>query len=99
MSGSARPVWGSMDSNSEFEAVASLSDLAEGAVLQRVRPSGDPVSLVRFQNEISALSAICPHQHFSMARGDLLTNGTLQCPWHGASYDCRTGEVKQAPPI
>jgi len=97
MSGSARPVWGSMDSNSEFETVASLSDLAEGAVLQRVRTSGDAVCLVRFQNEISALSDICTHQHFSMSLGDLLTNGTLQCAWHGASYDCRTGEVKQAP--
>jgi 3-phenylpropionate/trans-cinnamate dioxygenase ferredoxin subunit len=86
-----------MDSNSEFEAVASLSDLAEGAVLQRVRSSGDAVCLVRYQNEISALSDICTHQHFSMSLGDLLANGTLQCAWHGASYDCRTGEVKQVP--
>ena len=99
MSGSARPVWGSMDSNSEFEAVASLSDLAEGTVLQRVRSSGDAVCLVRFQHEISALSDICTHQHFSMSLGDLLTDGTLQCAWHGARYNCRTGEVKQVPAI
>ncbi len=32
-----------------------------------------------------------------MSQGDLLEDGTLQCAWHGARYDCRTGEVKQVP--
>ena len=97
MSGSARPSWGSTDGNSEFETVASLSELAEGTILQRVRSAGDAVCLVRHHNEISALSDICTHQHFSMSLGDLLNDGTLQCAWHGARYDCRTGEVKQVP--
>jgi 3-phenylpropionate/trans-cinnamate dioxygenase ferredoxin component len=86
-----------MDGNSDFESVALVSDLAEGTVLQRVRSGGDAICLVRYRNEISALSDICTHQHFSMSLGDLLENGTLQCAWHGASYDCRTGEVKQVP--
>ena len=86
-----------MDTDSEFETVASLGDLAEGTVVQRVRPSGDTVCLVRYNNEISALSDICTHQHFSMSLGDLLHDGSLQCAWHGARYDCRTGEVKQVP--
>jgi 3-phenylpropionate/trans-cinnamate dioxygenase ferredoxin subunit len=97
MSGSARPLWGSQEGNSDFEAVASLNDLAEGTVLQRVRSTGDAVCLVRHGNEISALSDICTHQHFSMSLGDLLPDGTLQCAWHGARYDCRSGEVKQVP--
>lgn len=99
MTGSARPVFDSFGSNSEFEAVASVSDLPEGTVLQRVRSTGDAVCLVRRGNEISALSDICTHQHFSMSLGDLLDDGTLQCAWHGARYDCRTGEVKQVPAI
>jgi 3-phenylpropionate/trans-cinnamate dioxygenase ferredoxin component len=85
------------DEESAFEAVASLQDLAEGAVLQRVRSTGDAICLVRQNGEISALSDICTHQHFSMSLGDLLGDGTLQCAWHGARYDCRTGEVKQDP--
>jgi nitrite reductase/ring-hydroxylating ferredoxin subunit len=32
-----------------------------------------------------------------MSLGDLLEDGTLQCAWHGARYDCRSGEVKQVP--
>jgi 3-phenylpropionate/trans-cinnamate dioxygenase ferredoxin subunit len=34
-----------------------------------------------------------------MSLGDLLQDGTLQCAWHGARYDCRTGEVKQVPAV
>ena len=80
-----------------FEAVATVAELAEGTVLQRVRATGDAVCLVRHNGEISALSDICTHQHFSMSQGDLLANGTLQCAWHGARYDCRIGEVRQVP--
>ena len=97
MTGFPRPVFGSHAASPEFEPVASVADLADGTVLQRVRPSGDAVCLVRYKGEISAMSDICTHQHFSMSLGDLLEDGTLQCAWHGARYDCRSGEVKQVP--
>src|SRR6266513_6332231 len=97
MTGVSRPLFDPVGGGSEFEAVALVADLAEGAVLQRVRSSGDAVCLVRYNGEVSALSDICTHQHFSMSLGDLLDDGTLQCAWHGTRYDCRTGEVKQVP--
>ena len=93
MTGASRPVFDSPAGNPEFEPVPSMSDLTEGTILQRVRPSGDAVCLVRYKGEISALSDICTHQHFSMSLGDLLENGTLQCAWPGARHDRRTGEV------
>ena len=95
--GVSRPVFDSPAGDSEFEPVASVDELSEGTVLQRVRASGDAICLVRHKGEISALSDICTHQHFSMSLGDLLEDGTLQCAWHGTRYDCRTGEVKQVP--
>lgn len=85
------------DEESGFEPVASLGDIAEGTILQRVRSTGDAICLVRHNGEICALSDICTHEHFSMSQGELLGDGTLQCAWHGARYDCRTGEVKQVP--
>jgi 3-phenylpropionate/trans-cinnamate dioxygenase ferredoxin subunit len=97
MTGAFHPVFDSPAGDPEFEPVASVAELTEGMVLQRVRPSGDAVCLVRHKGEISALSDICTHQHFSMSLGDLLEDGTLQCAWHGARYDCRTGEVRQVP--
>jgi 3-phenylpropionate/trans-cinnamate dioxygenase ferredoxin component len=97
MMGVSPPVFDPVGGESEFEPVALVGDIAEGTVLQRVRNSGDAICLVRQNGEISALSDICTHQHFSMSLGDLLDDGTLQCAWHGARYDCRTGEVKQVP--
>ena len=97
MTGASRPVFEPLEPISEFETVAFVSEVAEGAILQRVRSGGDAVCLVRYHGEISALSDICTHQHFSMSLGDVLGDGTLQCAWHGARYDCRTGEVKQDP--
>ena len=97
MTGASSPVFDPRAGNPEFEPVATVSELAEGTVLQRVRPGGDAICLVRHSGEISALSDICTHQHFSMSLGDLLEDGTLQCAWHGARYDCRTGELKQVP--
>jgi 3-phenylpropionate/trans-cinnamate dioxygenase ferredoxin subunit len=81
----------------EFEAVASLRDLPDGIAVQRVLSSGEAVCLIRQRNEVSAVSDICTHQHFSMSQGDVLADGTLQCAWHGARFDCRTGEVRQGP--
>ena len=85
------------DQESAFEPLANLGELSEGAILQRLRSSGDAICLVRHNGHISALSDICTHQHFSMSQGDLLPDGTLQCAWHGARYDCTTGEVRQVP--
>lgn len=81
----------------EFEAVATLGELAEGMVLQRVRASGEAICLIRHQGRVSAVSDICTHQHFSMAHGDILGDGSLQCAWHGARFDCLTGEVREGP--
>src|SRR3977135_1247399 len=97
MTDASSPLFDPPTENPGFEPVASVSELVEGKVLQRVRPSGDAVCLVRYKGEISALSDICTHQHFSMSLGDLLEDGTLQCAWHGARYDCKSGEVKQIP--
>jgi len=99
MTGASPPVLEPFGGSPEFEAIASVRDLAEGTLLQRVRAGGDAICLVRHNGEISALSDICTHQHFSMSLGDLLHDGTLQCAWHGAQYDCRTGEVKQVPAV
>jgi Ferredoxin subunits of nitrite reductase and ring-hydroxylating dioxygenases len=80
-----------------FEPVASVSEVPDGSIIQRILSSGEAVCLVNHKGTISALSDICTHQHFPMSQGDLLHDGTVQCAWHGARYDCRTGEVKQVP--
>ncbi len=85
--------------DTEFEALASLSELAEGAIVQRVRSTGEAICLIRQRGQVSAVSDICTHQHFLMSQGEVLEDGTIQCAWHGARFDCRTGEVRQGPAI
>jgi nitrite reductase/ring-hydroxylating ferredoxin subunit len=85
------------DRTPEFEAVASLGDLPEGAVVQRVLSSGETICLIRHRDQVSAVSDICTHEHFPISQGELLEDGTVQCAWHGARFDCRSGEVRQGP--
>jgi hypothetical protein len=32
-----------------------------------------------------------------MSLGDVLSDGTIQCAWHGARFDYASGEVRQGP--
>lgn len=47
--------------------------------------------LTRINGQVYALAERCPHLGFSLARGTM--SGTaIRCPWHGSTFDCRTGE-------
>ena len=86
-----------VDSISDFESVAALHEIPDEGVLAVVRPSGERVCLIRHGGRISAVADRCTHQDFEMSLGDVLPDGTIQCAWHGARFDCSTGVVKQGP--
>ena len=82
---------------SAFHRVASLSELPASSLLAVETPSGERICLVNRGGEVSALSDVCPHQAFPISAGQLLDDGTVQCVWHGARFDCRSGAVRQGP--
>ena len=82
---------------SAFHKVATLSELGAGSLLAVVTPSGDRVCLVNRAGEVSALGDVCPHQAFPISAGQLLDDGTVECVWHGARFDCRSGAVREGP--
>ncbi len=43
-----------------------------------------------------AVSNLCRHQFAKLGRGQV-RDGCLECPWHRARYDPRTGEMVQGP--
>jgi nitrite reductase/ring-hydroxylating ferredoxin subunit len=43
-----------------------------------------------------ALSNVCRHQFAKMGRGQV-RDGCLECPWHRARYDVRTGTMVSGP--
>ena len=80
-----------------FTRVASLSDLPEDSLLGVETPDGERVCLVNCGGEVSALSDVCTHQAFPLAAGEVCEDGTVECVWHGARFDCRTGAVRRGP--
>ena len=81
----------------DFVDVASVSDLPDGALLGVTLPGGDPVCLYNQGGVIGALGDRCTHAEFAMSDGVLHADGTIECVWHGARFDCRTGAVRRHP--
>jgi nitrite reductase/ring-hydroxylating ferredoxin subunit len=80
-----------------FERVASIADLPAGTLLEASRSSGPAICLFNAAGQVGAIAALCTHQAFPMSEGTLQPDGTVQCSWHGARFDCATGCVAEGP--
>jgi 3-phenylpropionate/trans-cinnamate dioxygenase ferredoxin subunit len=84
-------------SGDAFEDVAPVAALPEGELLGAMLADGTPVCLYNHRGTIGAVRDVCTHAEFAMSDGVLHGDGTLECAWHGARFDCRTGAVRRAP--
>ena len=82
---------------SQLQRAARLSDVKAGLPLAVTLPDGQQVCLVRDGDRIYALEDRCSHKDFALSGGDLVAPCVLECPWHGARYDVRTGQVLMGP--
>ena len=80
-----------------FEAVARVEEVPDEGTFGVVKATGEPVCLIRHAGRITAVADNCAHQEFAMSLGDVLPDGTIQCAWHGARFDCASGAVRQGP--
>ena len=75
--------------------IASLSEIPEGGLLS-VKANGVPLVLARFEERVYALKDECTH--VSAPLGDGLLDGCeIECPWHYARFDVRSGEPTDGP--
>lgn len=81
----------------EYEALARIDQLPEGSTLDVVTSRGDRVCLVNDGTAIRAVQALCAHQDFPLVDGTVLPGGRIECAWHGAQYDLRTGAPLHPP--
>jgi nitrite reductase/ring-hydroxylating ferredoxin subunit len=81
----------------QFVNVAALDELSVGTLLGVTLPTGAPVCLYNDRGTIGAVGDVCTHAAFLMSDGVLHADGTLECVWHGARFDCRTGAVRRHP--
>jgi len=82
---------------SEYADVAALADVPDGALLAATLPDGVAVCLYNQGGAVGAVGGLCTHSEFAMADGVLRGDGTIECVWHGARFDCRTGAVRRQP--
>ncbi|NXB63905.1 AIFM3 factor, partial [Struthidea cinerea] len=56
------------------------------------------VLLVRNRMEFHALGSKCPHYDAPLSKG-VLRGERLRCPWHGACFNIRTGDIEEYPAL
>ncbi len=79
-----------------FERLASATDLPVGTLLS-VQRGKERICLFNHGGRIGAVADSCTHQAFPMSEGTLGPDDTIECAWHGARFDCVSGEVRQGP--
>lgn len=80
-----------------FVPVGRVSDFAPGHG-KMVVVNGRHVALFRLGDEFHALDNLCLHRGGPLCEGPI-ENGVVTCPWHGWSYQIRTGTMVQDPRV
>jgi 3-phenylpropionate/trans-cinnamate dioxygenase ferredoxin subunit len=80
----------------EWVRVADPGVCDQDGCLKAVTANGEAIVLARSDGEIFALEDRCSHQDFPLSDGEL-EDGKLECVFHGARFDVRTGKAVQLP--
>jgi len=76
--------------------VATLAELGSGC-LRAVLVDGLPIALANIDGTIYAFGDVCRHEGGPLSAG-ILIGDTITCPWHGWTYNVRTGK-SIVPPV
>ena len=79
-----------------FERVTD-DTLATGELRAAHLAGGTALCVGNADGRFFAVRDECPHSAFPLSRGQLLPGARLECGWHGAQFDCRTGAVLEGP--
>ncbi|MDB4906735.1 MAG: Rieske (2Fe-2S) domain protein [Gemmatimonadetes bacterium] len=82
---------------SGWERVASLAQLRDGDLVPARTAGGRAICIFRHQGVVGAAVDACSHADFPLSDGTLLPDGSIECVWHGARFDCRSGEPLKGP--
>ena len=80
-----------------FVRVAAVSELEPGVPLGVEHAALGRLCVGLVEGTVVAFTDQCSHREFPLSAGEILEDGTVECPWHGARFDCRTGAVLRGP--
>ena len=80
-----------------FVRVAAASELEPGVPHAVEHASLGRICVGLVEGGVVAFTDQCSHREFPLSAGEILEDGTVECPWHGARFDCRTGAVIRGP--
>ncbi|MFQ5693573.1 MAG: Rieske (2Fe-2S) protein [Nitrospinota bacterium] len=79
----------------EFVKVTKTDDLPENSG-KLVEVGGKRIALLRTEDGYAAIDDVCPHRGGPLSDGEVEGNEVV-CPWHGARFNVKTGEVLSPP--
>jgi 3-phenylpropionate/trans-cinnamate dioxygenase ferredoxin component len=80
-----------------FVRVAGEADVPPNTLLQ-VEVGDMKICLANADGHIYAFRDNCTHRDFPLSSGEL-EGGTVECAWHGARFDVKSGRATQLPAI
>lgn len=86
-----------MSDDGSFERVCAPGDISPGTIRSFELADGTRVCVGNTGGTLFAVLDRCPHQKFPLSEGELMTDGTIVCAWHGAAYDCISGRAVRGP--
>jgi nitrite reductase (NADH) small subunit len=75
---------------SQFVRICSQSELPAANQVSEFTVDGRAICVANVGGNISVLNGVCPHEDGPLGEGSI-EDGRVVCPWHGYSYDPRTG--------
>jgi nitrite reductase/ring-hydroxylating ferredoxin subunit len=79
----------------DFVKVATTNEIEPGQA-RLVDIQGKSIALFNVEGQFFALDNTCTHRGGPLAEGEI-SGHEVTCPWHGARFDVRTGEVVGPP--
>ena len=79
----------------KFVKIASVSEIPSGSAKQ-IEIEGKEIAVFNLQGQYFAIDNACTHVGGSLAEGTIVEDRVV-CPWHGATFSIKTGEVLTPP--
>ncbi|MGI0006534.1 MAG: Rieske (2Fe-2S) protein [Nitrosotalea sp.] len=79
----------------DFKNILKVNEILPGQ-MNVVEFEGKTVCVANVEGKFYAINNICTHEGGPLNEGTL-SDYEVECPWHGARFDIRSGEVKSPP--